>query len=118
MASNVFLSTYKKYATVQENALSLFENDQMQKFESTRIKIGFQYSRHLKELYVRDVFVLKFQTSVVTLKIQSKLRICGNKHCTLLALLKRSRLKIADYFKGTILSGFDFNIYGSWSKQP
>ena len=35
----------------------LFHNDQMQKFGSTRNKIGFQYSRDLKELYVRDVFV-------------------------------------------------------------
>ena len=44
---------------------------QMQKFESTRNIIGFQYSRLLKELYVLDALVFKFQTSVVTLKIQN-----------------------------------------------
>ena len=54
----------------------------MQKFESTRNKIGFQYSWSLNELYVRELFVPKFHTSVVTLKIQSWLWTSHNKHCT------------------------------------
>ena len=58
----------------------------MQKFVSTKNKIGFQYSLCLNELYLREVSVLKFHTSVVTLKIQSKLNIGDNEHCTLLAL--------------------------------
>ena len=45
----------------------------MQKFGSTRNKIGFKYSRNWKELYVREVLVSKFHTSVVTLKIKAKL---------------------------------------------
>ena len=52
----------------------LFCDAQIQKFGSTRKRIGLQYSRYLNELYVRDVFVLKFQTSVVTLKIQNSLK--------------------------------------------
>ena len=46
---------------------------QIQKFESTRNKIGFQYSRYLNELLnVRDVFGSNgsLHISVVTLKIQ------------------------------------------------
>ena len=66
-------------------------NDQMQKFGSTRNKIGFKNSRNWKELYVREVLVSKFHNSVVTLKIESKVRICDNKHCTVLAQYKRSR---------------------------
>ena len=58
-----------KYFKLQIIWIFLFRNDQMQKSESTRNRIGFQYSRRLNELYVRDVFVLKFHTSVVTLKI-------------------------------------------------
>ena len=42
----------------------------IQKFESTRNKIGVQYSRLLKELYFLEVFVSKFHTSVVTLKFK------------------------------------------------
>jgi len=45
----------------------------MQKFGSTRNKIGLVYSRYFKELYVRRVFVSKFHISVVTLKIQNQL---------------------------------------------
>ena len=78
-----------KYAVILKqlgNTFFLFHNDQIQKFGSTRNKIGFQYSLFLNELYVREVFVSKFHTSVVRLKIQSKLRIDDNKHCTLLAL--------------------------------
>ena len=47
----------------------LFCDAQIQKFGSTRKRIGLKYSRFLNELSVRDVFVLKFHTSVVTLKI-------------------------------------------------
>ena len=69
---------------------------QIQKFESTRNKIGFQYSRYLNELLnVRDVFGsnCSFHTSVVTLKIQrinlyprilekkSKSREMSKRHC-------------------------------------
>ena len=53
--------------------ISLY-NVQIQKFESTRNKIGFQYSRYLNELLnVRDVFGSNghsLHISVVTLKIQ------------------------------------------------
>ena len=65
----------------EENALSLFHYNQMQKFGSTRNKIGFLYSLTLNELYVRDFFVSKFQTSVVTLKIQNYLWSSDKKHC-------------------------------------
>ena len=55
--------------------ISIFENDfyKVQKFGSTRNKSGLQYSLDLNELIVREVFVSKFHTSVVTLKI------CDNK---------------------------------------
>ena len=76
----------------------LFHYDQIQKSESTRNRIGFQYSLSLNELYVRDVFVLKFHTSVVTLKITKK---GDSKQCNLLYLLYlfyvRTRCKCADY---------------------
>ena len=49
-------------------SMSFFFSDQMQKFESTRNKIGFQYSPVFNEPYIREVFVSKFHTSVVTLK--------------------------------------------------
>ena len=52
------------------DSMSLFFSDQMQKFESTRNKIGFQYSNRI-EPYVRDVLVSKFHTSVVILEIQN-----------------------------------------------
>ena len=62
-----------KYAAISKRfetlCFFLFHNDQMQKFGSTRNKIGFKYSMDLNELYVREVFVSKFHTSVVTLKI-------------------------------------------------
>ena len=41
----------------------------MQKLGSTRNKTGFQYSELLNELVVREDVVLKFQTSVVALKL-------------------------------------------------
>ena len=51
--------------------ISIFENDfyKVQKFGSTRNKSGLQYSLDLNELIVREVFVSKFHTSFVTLKI-------------------------------------------------
>ena len=41
----------------------------MQKFESTRNRMGIKYSPSSNELSVREVFLSKFHTSVVALKI-------------------------------------------------